>query len=101
MAKCPRCHTKQDYMALLFLYGDKTLACKKCGALLRVNKLRLLPYAILVSLVSVIAGLTMMVSGDYLRWVIVFLVWVVISMAPFPFALTLNLSISNQDKQSY
>ena len=97
MAQCPRCHAKQDYKALLFLYGDKTLACKKCGALLHVNKLRYVPFAILINLVAIIIGLTMMVSGDYLRWTFILLIWLVISMAVFPLALTLRLSM-DQDK---
>jgi uncharacterized protein (DUF983 family) len=89
MAKCPRCHTKQDYRALLFLYGNKTLACKKCGALLRVNKLRLFPYALLVGLVSIIMGLTMTASGDYLKWIVIFSIWLVISIAIYPLAVSL------------
>jgi CXXC-20-CXXC protein len=97
MAQCPRCHAKQDYRALLFLYGNKTLTCKKCGALLRVNRLRYAPFAILINLVAIIIGLTMMVSGDYLRWAIILLIWLVISMAVFPLALTLRLSI-DEDK---
>ncbi len=97
MTQCPHCYTKQDYVALLFLYGNKTLACKKCRALLRPNKLRLFPYAILVSLVSIIMGLTMTATGDYLKWGVIFLVWLVIVMAIYPLALTLELS-TDQDK---
>lgn len=92
MARCPRCRTKQDYLKLFFLGGSKTLACKQCGASLRLNKLRLLPFAIIVNTVAALIGLAMVLSGVYLDLLIVLCIWILISLAAYPLIVSLLLS---------
>ena len=96
MAKCPRCRAKQDYMTLFFLSGSKTLVCKQCGASLRLNKLRLVPFALLVSIVAMIIGMTMVVTSVYLDWLVVLGIWILISLAAYPLVISLVLSSDKQ-----
>ena len=92
MAKCPRCRAKQDYLSLLFLGGSKTLVCEQCGASLRLNKWRLLPFALVVNAVAAFIGLTMMVSKAYMSMLIVLCIWILISLAAYPLVVSLKSS---------
>jgi uncharacterized protein (DUF983 family) len=96
MARCPLCRTKQDYSRLFFLSGNKTLACKQCGASLRLSKWKLLPFALVVNTVAAIIGLTMVVSKVYLEWLIVLGIWILIALAVYP----LVVSLVSSDKQT-
>src|SRR6266852_1292818 len=92
MAKCTRCRAKQDYLSLLFLGGSKTLVCKQCGASLRLNKWRLLPFALVVNAVAAFIGLTMMVSKAYMAMLIVLCIWILISLAVYPLVVSVRVS---------
>jgi len=96
MARCPRCRAKQDYLTLLFLGGKKTVTCKQCGVSLRLNKWRLVPFAAVVNIVAAFIGLTMVVSGAYLDWLIVLSIWILISLAAYP--LVVSVIVSSDQK---
>jgi hypothetical protein len=91
MAQCPRCHTKQNYLALLFLGDGKSLACRQCGAALRasVNEGRLLPYALTAGSVAAVLALTVVLSGDFVTTVSLLLAWTLVSWGAYPLVLVL------------
>lgn len=89
MATCPRCHAKQNYMSLL-LFGDSNrLACKACGASLRVTVRQTwrVPYALVTGLVALILALSVVVSGDFVTTVALLLGWLLIALAVYPLVL--------------
>ena len=89
MATCPRCHAKQDYISLL-LFGDSNeLACKGCGAPLRVTVRQTwrLPYALITALVALVLALSVVISGDFVTTVTLLLAWAVIALAVYPLVL--------------
>jgi uncharacterized protein (DUF983 family) len=96
MAKCPRCRTRQGYVALLFLGGNKTLVCKQCGASLRLNKWRLLPFALVVNTVAAFIGMTMILSKAYIAMLIVLCIWLLISLAVYPLVVSVRASNGQQ-----
>ncbi len=96
MAQCPRCRAEQDYLTLLFLGGNKTLACKQCGASLRLNRWRLLPFALVVNTVAAIIGLTMVMSKAYVGGLIVLCFWILISLVAYPLVVSLVVSSDKQ-----
>lgn len=96
MAKCPSCRTEQDYARLLFLRGNQTLACKKCGTSLRLNKLKLFPYLLVVVLGAMILGMTMVLSKDYVTTIVLLIIWILMSLAVYP--LVLSLLIANDEQ---
>ena len=91
MARCPRCRAKQDYLTLLFLGGNGTLVCKQCGASLRLNRWRLLPFAIVVNTVAAFIGLTMILSKAYVAMLIVLCIWLLISLAAYPLVVSVRV----------
>ena len=88
MAKCPHCHAKQSYSRLVFLRGSKTLPCEQCGTSLRLNKLRTFPYLVIVTFVAATLGMTMVISKDYVTTIVPLIIWVLISLAAYPFLLS-------------
>jgi CXXC-20-CXXC protein len=84
MARCPNCRAKQDYGALLFASSRKAFVCKQCGTSLRVSKLRLVPYLLIVNFVAVILGLAMVLSREYATMLVVLLVWILVAWAVYP-----------------
>ena len=92
MARCPRCRTKQDYRTLLSPKAGKLLPCKQCGTPLRVSKLWLFPYALVVAFVASVLGLTMILSKQYATFSGLFVAWLVISVALYPLVVVLTAS---------
>jgi uncharacterized protein (DUF983 family) len=83
-------------LTLLFLGGSKTLACKQCGTSLRLNRLRLLPFALVVNTGAAIIGLTMVKTKAYVAGLIVLGIWILISLAAYPLVVSLVVSSDKQ-----
>ena len=96
MAKCPRCRAKQAYSRLLFLRGNKTLVCEQCGTSLRLNKLKLFPYLLIVTFVAAILGMAMVISKDYVTTIVLLVIWILTSLAVYP--LVLSLVFANDEQ---
>jgi len=59
---------------------------------LRLNKWRLLPFALVVNAVAAFIGLTMVVSKAYMAMLIVLCIWILISLAAYPLVVSLKSS---------
>jgi uncharacterized protein (DUF983 family) len=92
MAECPRCRARQHYVSLFFLGGSKKLACRQCGASLRLDKWALLPFAIVVSTVAAFIGLTMIISKAYMAMLIVLCIWILVSLVVYPLVVSVGVS---------
>ena len=94
MAKCPTCKTKQPYLKQFRLLSRKVVTCVHCGALLKVDKVRMLPFYIFFNSFAGLFGLAMTISGDYKKWISVLVIWIMIMLAMYP--LVLRIKIANQ-----
>ncbi len=63
---------------------------------MRLNKLKLLPYSLIVTLVAAILGMTMVISKDYITTVVLLAIWILIAVAVYP--LVLSLSVANDER---
>ncbi len=74
------------------LYGDKRIKCSNCNTLLKVHKVRMLPFYLFFNTVAILFGMTMIYTRDYLKWIMVLIVWIFVMMALYPLLL---LSLKN------
>jgi uncharacterized protein (DUF983 family) len=69
--------------------------CKSCGSTLKVHQLKMIPFYLFFNIVAALFGMTMMHTGDYLKWIIVLIVWASLMMAIYPLVMRLK---SNKDE---
>jgi hypothetical protein len=91
MARCPRCQTQQNYLALLFVGDGGRLGCRQCGAALRtrVNEARRGPYALIAGSVAALLALSVVLSADFVVTVSLLLGWTLVSWGAYPLVLVL------------
>lgn len=77
MAKCLVCGGKTSILPYLFRFQRK-FECSHCGARLRIKPRSVLFLAILNGILVSLIGLTAGVTGEYFKWLSIFLVWLFI-----------------------
>lgn len=90
MAKCPRCHASQSYSRSFLASGSKAFPCEQCGASLRAEETRLVPYVLAICSVAIIIAASMMIAGRYLTGIVLLLAWTGLALAVYPLVLTLS-----------
>lgn len=79
MAKCPSCKVKLPFFNVLFLSGLNTTICKKCKTELELCQSIMVPLIGTLGLISVSILYTYVDSGLANKWLVVFIVWVVVA----------------------
>ena len=82
---------------MLFLTGNKILVCWQCGSPLRLNRWRLVPFALVVNTVAAVLGLAIVRSKLWLDYVIILAVWIGVALTVYPFVVSL---VASNDKTS-
>ena len=92
MAKCPSCKTKQSYFKLFSLLSNRAINCENCGTTLRANQILMLPFYIFFNSLAGVFGLAMTISGDYIKWLTVLAIWIIILLAVYPMVLRVKIA---------
>jgi len=79
MAKCPSCKVKLPFFNVLFLSGLNTTRCKKCRTELELCQSIMIPLIGTLGLISVSILYTYIDSGLANKWLVVFIVWVIVA----------------------
>lgn len=90
MARCPRCHAEQGYSRSFLASGSKAFPCAQCGASLRVDEARLVPYVLAICSVAILIAASMMIAGRYLTGLILLAAWTGLALAVYPLVIRLS-----------
>jgi len=98
MKKCPKCNAAIPYKDLLFLQGYQTLKCSQCEARLSTNKLKMLPFAIIVVVLGFLFGMTYYSTGMSTKWLKILIGYFVLVFFLSPFIIQLKIDKSSSKK---
>lgn len=96
MKKCPKCEGEIAYKKLLFLMGYQIIECGHCGSLLSTNKLKMTPFALIITILSALFGLTYASTDFSTRWLVIIIVFLVVVFLITPFVTMLKIDKSNK-----
>lgn len=76
---------------MLFMTGQKKLTCVQCGSILKTDKLKMIPYALVIGVLSALFALTYVSTGLSVKWLVITIIYFIIVFFTNPFFVKLKV----------